>query len=115
MIHRANVNPRAKLLGRNARSISGTGVIVMKSETALNPPTGVLPFEMFRSYSSITRTDPVPLSRVPSYDICETDKEIVFKIELPEVKSFGDASEATAEFKLGVLTVTVPKRQAKPV
>lgn len=87
----------------------------MKSETGLNPPTGVLPFEMFRSYSSITRTDPVALSRVPSYNICETDKEIVFKIELPEVKRFCDASEVTAAFKLGVLMVTVPKRQAKPV
>lgn len=83
----------------------------MKPETALNPPTGVLPFEMFRSYSSITRSNPVALSRVPPYEICETEKEIAFKIELPEVKRFGDALEVTAEFKLGVLTVTVPKRQ----
>ena len=89
-------------------------VIVMKSENALNQRAFYL-LKTFRSYSSITRTDPVALCRAPSYDICETDKEIVFKIELPEVTSFCDASEVTAEFKLGVLTVTVPKRQAKHV
>ena len=55
--------------------------------TFLNPNTGVLPFDMFRTFSPAMR-DPNSLSPwVPPCDIYETDQEIVLKMELPEMKS----------------------------
>jgi HSP20 family protein len=54
--------------------------------TLLNPQTGVLPFDMFRTFAPIMK-DHLPFSPwVPPCDIYETEKEIVLKMELPEMK-----------------------------
>jgi HSP20 family protein len=58
----------------------------MKPVTSLNPPTGVLPFDMFRTFAP-TIKDNLPFSQwLPPCDIYETEKEIVLKMELSEVK-----------------------------
>ena len=124
----------------------------------LNPHTGVLPFEMFRSFAP-TFPDNFELTTwTPPCDIYETANEIVLKAELPEVKKedvevliennvlilrgerkfeektppenyhrverqygefvrsftlpmFVDATKINAEFKEGVLIVTLPKHE----
>ena len=54
--------------------------------TFLNPHTGILPFDMFRTFGP-TMMDQNSLSPwLPPCDIYETDQEIVLKIELPEMK-----------------------------
>ena len=126
--------------------------------TFLNPPTGILPFEMFRTFAPIMK-DHLPFSPwVPPCDIYETENEIVLKMELPEMKkedvrvsienntltlrgerkfeakverenyhrverNYGqflrrfsvpssiDGKAILAEFKQGVLTVTLPKNE----
>ncbi|HSE21529.1 MAG TPA: Hsp20/alpha crystallin family protein [Pyrinomonadaceae bacterium] len=131
----------------------------MIPRTFLNPPTGVLPFDMFRRFAP-TMGDPNSLSPwVPLCDIYETDQEIVLKMELPEMKrddvrltleknvltirgerkfeakveqenyhrverhygqfvrsfsvpSFIEETKILAEFKDGVLTVTMPKNES---
>lgn len=51
----------------------------------LNPPTGVLPFDMFRSFAPAF--DEGRFSTwTPPCDIYESDSEIILKMELPEVK-----------------------------
>ena len=125
----------------------------------LNPQTGVLPFDMFRTFAP-TMKDHLPFSQwSPPCDIYETEKEIVLKMELPEMKkeevrvtlknnvltlqgerrfeakverenyhrvernygeflrsfalpTFIEGKEILAEFKDGVLTVTMPKNEA---
>ena len=130
--------------------------------TFLNPQTGVLPFDMFRTFAPTMR-DHQPFAQwVPPCDIYETDKEIVLKMELPEMKkddvkvtlennvltlrgerkfegkvdrdnyhrvernygeflrsfalpTFIETKNILAEFKDGVLTVTLPKNEtSKP-
>ena len=51
----------------------------------LNPPTGVLPFDMFRSFAPVFDDGPLA-TWTPPCDIYESDSEIVLKMELPEVK-----------------------------
>jgi HSP20 family protein len=50
----------------------------------LNPPTGVLPFDMFRSFAPVF--DGPLATWTPPCDIYESDSEIILKMELPEVK-----------------------------
>ena len=124
----------------------------------LNRPTGVLPFDMFRTFAP-TMKDNLPFSPwLPPCDIYETDKEIVLKMELPEMRTedirvtmennvltlrgerrfqakvewenyhrvernYGEflrsfalptvieGRKALAEFKDGVLTITLPKNK----
>jgi len=126
--------------------------------TFLNPHAGTLPFDMFRTFAPTMR-DHMPFSPwVPPCDIYETGKEIVLKIELPEMKkedvsvtldnnvltlrgerrfeakverenyhrvernygeflrsfalpTFIEVKKILAEFKDGVLTVTLPKNE----
>jgi HSP20 family protein len=125
----------------------------------LNPHTGILPFDMFRTFAPTMR-DQLPFSSwVPPCDIYETDQNIVLKMELPEMKKedvhvilekniltlrgercfeakvtrehyhrvernygeflrsfalphFIEGNKILAEFKEGVLTVTMPKNEA---
>ena len=58
----------------------------MTPETLKNPPTGVLPFDMFRSFAPIIDMHWPFTSWTPPCDIYETDKEIVLKVELPEMR-----------------------------
>jgi HSP20 family molecular chaperone IbpA len=73
----------------------------MTPKTSLNPPTGVLPFEMFRTFLHLA-----PTARVPPYEMNETEKECVIKISLPVAV---DATKVSAEFDSGVLMLTLPK------
>ena len=130
--------------------------------TSLNPRTGVLPFEMFRSFAPMFPDNLRFKAWTPACDIYETDNEVVLKVELPEVKKeevnvqiennvltlrgerkfeektqrenyhrverhygkfvrrftlpmFVDATKINAEFKEGVLMVTLPKfEETKP-
>jgi HSP20 family protein len=131
----------------------------MLPRTFLNPHTGVLPFDMFRIFAPTMR-DQLPFSQwEPPCDIYETEKEIVLKMELPEMTkedvhvtmennvltlrgerrfeakveredyhrvertygeflrsfempSFIEGKKILADFKDGVLTVTLPKNAA---
>ena len=125
----------------------------------INPPTGVLPFEMFRSFAPVFDQNWPVTAWTPPCDIYETDKEIVLKMELPEMRkedvqvtlennvltlrgerkfeeavnrenyhriersygefmrsftlpAFVEGSKVLAEFKEGMLTVTLPKNAA---
>ena len=124
----------------------------------INPPTGVLPFEMFRMFAPVFDQNWPVTAWTPPCDIYETDKEIVLKMDLPEMRkedvqvthennvltlrgarkfeeavnrenyrrierSYGEFTRSftlpaliegdnfVAEFKEGVLTVTLPKRE----
>jgi len=134
----------------------------MTPETFISPNMSVLPFEMFRSFGP-TFDQHWPLTAwTPLCDIYETDKEIVLKMELPEMRKedvhvtfennvltlrgerkfegtvnrenyhrierkYGEfiriftlptcveGSKVVAEFKEGMLTVTLPKnKEAMP-
>jgi len=78
----------------------------MKPESCLNPPTSVLPFEMFRTFSPIANGDSVPSTPVSRCEINETENECVLAINLP-VRV--DPARVTAEFKGGTLRVMVAK------
>lgn len=54
--------------------------------TFLNPHTGVLPFDMFRSFGPMFDKRWSLTAWTPRCDIYETDKEIVLKMELPEMR-----------------------------
>lgn len=131
----------------------------MKPGSLLNPPTGVLPFDMFRTFAPVMKDVRPSSPWLPPCDIYETEKEIVLKMELPEMKkedvrvtmennvltlrgerrfeakvgrenfhrvernygeflrsfalpSFIEVKKILAEFKDGVLTVTLPKNAA---
>jgi HSP20 family protein len=131
----------------------------MISGTSLNPHSGVLPFEMFRSFAPMFPDNLRFKVWTPPCDIYETDNEVVLKVELPEVKKeavdvliennvltlrgerkfeeqiqrenyhrverhygefvrsftlpmFVDATKINAEFKEGVLMVTLPKHES---
>ena len=58
----------------------------MLSGSLLNPPTCVLPFEMFRVFAPVFDRRRPLTAWTPPCDIYETDREIVLKMELPEVK-----------------------------
>jgi HSP20 family protein len=120
---------------------------------------GILPFEMFRSFGPMFDKHWPTTAWTPPCDIYETDKEIVLKMELPEVHkegvhvtfenhlltvrgdrkfeeavnrenyhrierqygefirtftlpTFVEGNKVLAEFKEGVLTVTLPKNVA---
>jgi HSP20 family protein len=131
----------------------------MTPETFMVPNMGILPFETFRSFGPMF-DKPWPFTAwTPPCDIYETDKEIVLKMELPEMRkedvrltlennvltlrgerrfeeavkrenyhrierkygefmriftlpAFVDGSKILAEFKEGMLTVTLPKNAA---
>lgn len=127
----------------------------MITGSVVNPPTGVLPFDMFRSFAPVFDRNS-PVAWTPPCDIYETDKEMVLKMELPEMRkedvhvtiknnvltlrgerkfeetvsrenyhrierrygeftrsftlpAFVDGDGVFADFKQGVLTVTLPK------
>jgi HSP20 family protein len=128
----------------------------MTPETFMFPNTSILPFETFRSFApTFDRTWPFT-AWTPPCDIYETDKEIVLKMELPEMRKedvhvtfennvltlrgerkfeeavdrenyhrierkygefwrvftlpgFVEGTKILAEFKQGILTVTLPK------
>ena len=52
----------------------------------INPPTGVLPFDMFRTFAPVFDLNSPLTAWTPKCDIYETDKEIVFKMDLPEMR-----------------------------
>ena len=132
----------------------------MIPRTFLNPHTGILPFDMFRTFAPMgDQNSPSPW--LPPCDIYETEQEIVLKMELPEMKkddvrltlendvltvrgerkfeakverenyhrverkygeflrsfslpTFIEGKKILAEFKEGVLTVTMPKNESTP-
>jgi len=132
----------------------------MIPRTFLNPHTGILPFDMFRTFAPMgDQNSPSPW--LPPCDIYETEQELVLKMELPEMKkddvrltlendvltvrgerkfeakverenyhrverkygeflrsfslpTFIEGKKILAEFKEGVLTVTMPKNESTP-
>ena len=131
----------------------------MTPETFVSPNVSVLPFEMFRSFAPTFDRHWPFTAWTPLCDIYETDKEIVLKMELPEMRkedvhvtlennvltlrgerkfeqtvkrenyhrierkygefirtftlpAFVEGSKVVAEFKAGMLTVTLPKNVA---
>ena len=78
----------------------------MRAETSLNPPTSALPFEMFRTFSSIEGFH--AFSGTAPCEISETERVYVLKFDLPVFK---DAENVSTELKSGVLTVTFLKRE----
>ena len=58
----------------------------MTPEAFMNPNMGVLPFEMFRSFAPVFAKHEPLLAWCPPCDIFETDREIVLKMELPEMR-----------------------------
>ena len=131
----------------------------MMHETFIPSRMGILPFEMFRSFGPMFDKHWPTTAWTPPCDIYETDKEIVLKMELPEMHkedvhvtfanhvltlrgerkfeeavnrenyyrlerkygefirtftlpTFVEGSKVLAEFKEGVLTVTLPKNVA---
>ena len=57
----------------------------MIPETSRNPHA-TLPFELFRSFGPVSAKHRPFTSWTPPCDIYETDKEIVLKVELPEMR-----------------------------
>lgn len=58
----------------------------MTPETFIAPSMGVFPFETFRSFGPIFDKQWPFTAWTPPCDIYETDKEIVLKMELPEMR-----------------------------
>ena len=58
----------------------------MTPETFISPNMGILPFEMFRSFAPTFDKQWPFTAWTPPCDIYETDKEIVLKMELPEMR-----------------------------
>ena len=130
----------------------------MTPETFMSQNLSVLPFEMFRSFAPTFDRHWPFTAWTPPCDIYETDKEIVLKMELPDMRkenvhvtlennvltlrgerkfdeavnpedyhrierkygefmriftlpTFVEGSKVVAEFKEGVLTVTLPKNK----
>ncbi len=52
----------------------------------INPPTGVLPFEMFRTFAPVSDLNGPLTAWTPRCDIYETDEEVVLKMDLPEMR-----------------------------
>lgn len=131
----------------------------MTPGTFMSPSMGVLPFETFRSFGPMFDQHWPFTAWTPPCDIYETEKEIVLKMELPEMRkedvrvtfennvltlrgerkfeeavnrdnyhrierkygeflriftlpAFVEGNKVAAEFKEGVLTVTLPKNKA---
>jgi HSP20 family protein len=70
----------------------------MIPKTLLNPPTGVLPFDMFHLFGPMLDNKQ---AWIPPYDIYETDREIVLKVELPEMHN----EDVRVTLENGVLTL----------
>ena len=130
----------------------------MTPDTLMSRNISVLPFEMFRSFAPTFDTHWPFATWTPLCDIFETEKEIVLKMELPEMRkedvhvtlennvltlrgerkfeetvnrenyhrierkygefmriftlpAFVEGSKAVAQFKNGMLTVTLPKNK----
>jgi len=130
----------------------------MTPEPFISPNMSVLPFEMFRSFAPTFDRHWPFTAWIPLCDIYETDKEIVLKMELPEMRredvhvtlennvltlsgerkfeeavnrenyhrierkygqfirtfnlpTFVEGSKVVAEFKEGMLRVTLPKHE----
>ena len=58
----------------------------MTCESSMNPSTCVIPFEMFRSCAPTFEKNGTLSAWTPPCDIYETEKELVLKMELPEMK-----------------------------
>jgi HSP20 family protein len=131
----------------------------MTPETFMTPRMAILPFETFRSFGPMFDNHWPFTAWTPPCDIYETEKEIVLKMELPEMRkedvrvtlennvltlrgerkfeaavnrenyhrverkygefirtftlpTFVEGSKVVAEFKEGILTVTLPKNTA---
>lgn len=52
----------------------------------MNPPTGVLPFEMFRTFAPVFDQNWPSTAWTPPCDIYETDNEIAIKMDVPEMR-----------------------------
>lgn len=78
----------------------------MATENLMNRPTGVLPFDMFRSFGPIVDMHWPPKAWTPPCDIYEIDKEIVLKMELPEMRK----EDVRVTFENGVLTLRGERR-----
>jgi HSP20 family molecular chaperone IbpA len=72
----------------------------MIPEKSLNPPTSVLPFDMFRTFSPNPETHLTPTASGPVCEIHETENEWVLKINVP---TFVDANSIQVELRYGVL------------
>ena len=80
----------------------------MIPETFRNPHSN-LPFELFRSFGPMFDRHRPFTAGTPPCDIHEIDKEIVLKMELPEMRK-ENVVVVLAEFKEGMLTVTFARR-----
>lgn len=66
----------------------------MKPGSLMNPPTGVLPFDMFRSFAPVFEQSRPSTAQPSRCDIYETDKEIVLKLEPREMKRCEQTKES---------------------
>ncbi|HKZ02814.1 MAG TPA: Hsp20/alpha crystallin family protein [Pyrinomonadaceae bacterium] len=73
----------------------------MTPEAFMNPNMGVLPFEMFRSFAPVFAKHGPLMPWRPPCDIFETEKEIVLKMELPEMRR----EQIRVTFENNVLTL----------
>jgi HSP20 family protein len=73
----------------------------MLSEAFMPTSTGVLPFEMFRSFGPMLDKNWPFIAWTPPCDIYETEMEIVLKMELPEMHK----EDVHVMLKNNVLTV----------
>ena len=73
----------------------------MKPETYISSGMGVLPFDTFRSFGPMFDQHWPLTTWTPPCDIYETDKEIVLKMEAPEMRK----EDVRVTFENNVLTV----------
>jgi HSP20 family protein len=73
----------------------------MTPETFMFPNTSILPFETFRSFAPTFDRNWPFTAWTPPCDIYETDKELVLKMELPEMRK----EDVHVTFENNVLTL----------